>query len=934
MVSSHMSSYMVDYMVFLCIKPPLFMPRPSAPQHRGASRDISVRNRMRWLLGHALFCISLLPIPTQAAGWQADLGTLSGKLTLLQALPARHPGVIIGGLQSRTNPIQLLDGAAEYMAHLGDDAASMEIGAGVRWAGASSSYTNFRYDEAAVERLRELIRADLKAFGQQPLAGDFSAALRTLSASRFKRFLRLAPLFYGDDRGLISDRQDIGAITAAELDSLYRDRYPGHLRETVVAFLKERGDAELQRLFNSHESQFIQRDVQSTLTMRATVPNQGKIHKASIEEVPPLIALFRSPFGGDCSMATVPYYPLIRGVKVYWIRKNDVFSTQPDGYALVVPVIYEGRTLPYVVTINGPRLGTANVRIALDLIAKDWNVRDIIVTDVERNPLVMNTEAVKKGFAFEGSESVEVALPPAWDRVTQMLNARGAGSYYDGQKLKSARLVHLDAASLAQYRGAVQSYPQISDLGTMALLDRALLAALSSLGHREGTFNQETHDRNVRDILQALQVSVRQHEVAGNIVKASDNRPLDLNHFQEAKAELGFTERDLTSLDVLTRAHTLGALGIGNGLNDEVLRDRTRRTDQELARDIEFVEDARARQLVLRARLALPVLDQETSIWNQLIAQLNSAEQSESWEEWLKALQGLTRVPESFSHQVVALMSHADLKVRLGIMGMIVTIKNHPPEMLRALVERLQDTDIQVRSAAVMVLRELRGPWPDFLWDALPGFIDANHDVSERGDQYTLVYNLIRALESQEQWPDAVMSKILAVLTPQEIPTTGHVLTDFLINKFEQPTAVQVAALYALGKLRQWPETVWTIIGNLLNIPMYQRDPNRGLMHALEGRGAWPVSIWNQVKSIIQTSKDNHYEQPRYWLNLLAAQFLVPPQEIHGEWLQLLDELESDKDRAGYLGPLVQRYRDVLVPVVEANASACGKLLTSGSPKK
>lgn len=220
----------------------------------------------------------------------------------------------------------------------------------------------------------------------------------------------------------------------AELDSLYRDTLPNHL----IPLVRNSSLTSLQ------EALVRRADLNQALN---PLQGQGKIHSRTLhlEEVPPWVALLRGGVGFDCSSRSVPFHVLAPGVKTYFLRHGSPEGADILGYAVVAPVRIGTNTYPYVLTINGLRLGIEDSRAALHGIAADWKASELVLSDFKSNPHVVNFGPIRSAMNSGNSRPVSVTLSPEWLRIDSETIDERYPNFYQAEKISNARLAPISS---------------------------------------------------------------------------------------------------------------------------------------------------------------------------------------------------------------------------------------------------------------------------------------------------------------------------------------------------------------------------------------------------------------------------------------------------------------------------------------------------------
>lgn len=384
------------------------------------------------------------------------------------------------------------------------------------------------YDPKNVERLREDILMGLEKLDLVNLT-DLKSDVRRMKEISFdgnkfdekgfkKRvgnWLKLLPFLYNENgKALLPTldaetkerlRAKIRAQDMDGLDNFYSDMAQLHLKPLVQGVAKEKGMGSLAEFYSSFENNFMGKTLKAAKLRFANNGTVSPLRKISLEKVPALAALLRGCVGSDCSIHSVPYFPLLKNTHVYWIRSGDNPQAPPSGYILVTEVQKNGRSFPYVVTANG-NLTASQVQAAMKVIMNEAKV-DRIYTSGGRYGTV-NSDSMKVALNPRGSSEEKVDFPEIWNKVGEHRNKQYS-AYYDSDQLAQATFIPLSKLGIEELSYTQSSfesaYPKINSFNDLPLFDRALLAHQASDSGEEG--------REIQ-VLKTLGLSKEQFEVA------------------------------------------------------------------------------------------------------------------------------------------------------------------------------------------------------------------------------------------------------------------------------------------------------------------------------------------------------------------------------------------------------------------------------------
>jgi len=318
---------------------------------------------------------------------------------------------------------------------------------------------DYKVDEAALNELRELFSQQ----GSQLFPDDETPvifpplieAVKTLRANQFllQSFLRLAPLIYGtalnQEKIVLLKVLRVKIEQSNLIQDTVLDIFHNHVYPQVKKWAHEEKDEFVLTALNKFvKNRFYEEKIIPRLKYKAImIPPGEAISELFLEEVHPLIAEFRAEWTGDCSLDSVPLHVLSPDVKVYHIRKFDDFETKPVGYVLVLNVKLNGKTLPYIVTMNGG-LSSAEVRGLSLSIAKMYGADQFITPNFKKNIWLANNDRMRFGMNSFRMTPVRVEIPESFKKISELrgLYAEYLGyfqhqDYYHPERIANANLV-------------------------------------------------------------------------------------------------------------------------------------------------------------------------------------------------------------------------------------------------------------------------------------------------------------------------------------------------------------------------------------------------------------------------------------------------------------------------------------------------------------
>ncbi len=331
-----------------------------------------------------------------------------------------------------------------------------------------------------------------------------------------------------------------------------------------------------------------------------------------LEEVPASIAIFRAFLGRDCSLEKIAFYAFIAGVKVYWYRNSYFDSSIPDGYVLVAPVQLEGKTIPYIITINGSRISSMAAKAITYAVGREWNSKKIAYSTYE---YIHNLPEVKQGMNFAYSEKLPFVLPAAWKIVDEMYekdaerNQVESRIYSASELIKYGRVADIDFDSdliVQEFpRIEKQSYPDPSSLNirSVPVFERSMLAYFAANAYHLDEPKKE-------HLLQSLGIHDFHFDSVDTLYRYDDKSFMTAQDFNKfSTSSIKFRMEDVSILNALSRPYTIRSLyeegfkidskemldviSRSSGALDKLMKKTDPSNDEEIAR-------------IIKAKLQLP----------------------------------------------------------------------------------------------------------------------------------------------------------------------------------------------------------------------------------------------------------------------------------------------------------------------------------------
>ncbi len=515
--------------------------------------------------------------------WTPQLDTIHGRVELLMSIMQRHPHFVTANLNFKRNVLDTFSQIPEVRKALGENAQSLEIQP-PQVLSVKYFAQKVQYDESRLSSFRRDRENDLMTLRLIP-SGNITQQLRALKddMNSIKTLFRVLPFLFDssgnarftnwDDRAKATIAETIRKSTPSDFENAYFDFLREHIEPQIEDLIRERGMDKIRQVYQNFRQQFVEKGVRGLIRPTQSGSSEQNAQRVlSIESLPASVSVARGCYGGDCSILSVPYYPLLRGVTVHFIRKSKDIDTQPDGYVLSVKVRVESgketQVLPYFLTVNGARLSEADVRVAIALVKQsdpDYATSSqVAFPDWSQKPnlSLVNWYHSHRAMRLEKGQAKRVSLPQGWRKLVEyhnLNNQTGYTNYYGDSSIVTAMVGEFSPR--VQFNGAIENtrlrqpgYLKPSRVVDMSPLERAIVAGQALQDSTDG--NRSTQSQ----LFQVLQVSEGEVRAALPLLQVSPSQGLTLAQYRDLERQFGFGLRNVLAFEVKTRANVLANL--------------------------------------------------------------------------------------------------------------------------------------------------------------------------------------------------------------------------------------------------------------------------------------------------------------------------------------------------------------------------------------
>lgn len=827
----------------------------------------------------AIFFLVVLSVSSWAVelqDWRTDLVTKQGLIRTVSSVNIRHPGFLRSQVRYRANVFRLFKDAGQLAAQLGPLASNAtEVRAapifGLSW---SDGRGTSEYDLQAIEKVKIEIRTRLLKLEEAYPTLKLTSVYEDLQKVTDQRLLlEVSSLLYRENgralnlstsRPFSAAIENVSNLPPGELESLFSDLFKNHLGVPLKSSI-------YSKLADEVERDFIDKTVLAGFTKIES--GTAKASQIYLEEVPKAMALLRGGIGFDCSMMSVPFYPLLDSVHVYWIRKNMNANDPPRGYLLLAEIVVGSEIVPYIITINGVTLSAQDGRTALLAAVSQYKTRRVLVHSAAATSVVNRDDMEKALFQKENrGQPIVVQMPEGWDTIDQATQYRYE-PYYQSSRLAPALLVSLNENELrgiseVQRTGKFGYYSK-PDVGQLKPIDRAILYS-DMVDQDEPTFYPEDLEAlSITEVQARLAIDLK--EIGGKEIDSFKLMPREKVLSRQQFADLN-TTFGLKPLDVFkywntqTAARQLATMSefdrvalFDKGKLRKLLEDlrtrlvsnlekseRVNLTDSVLLFSLPTTDDSdrfladlvseNGRGAFYMSKIIRERLKNWPPMLNRLVANYNY--QQPLWKRLLAVLawdNSGTEKTNIYWKQFRHFVSDPDIRVRIAALNEMHYRSHRSRHFWNSLVTASDDSDPEVRKAVSHVWQsEYMKEYPPQVWRIIEKLLsDPSLEVRT---------NVLSGLRTQKVWPLEIWQKIPALIGDKNTTRAA----------FQAITA------------KKWPREVWSLIPSVLkreDLPSWTFEK---LNDALLCQGQWTLSVVEAARAYLRLHPRKDSSAPNY----------------------------------------------------------------------
>ncbi len=166
----------------------------------------------------------------------------------------------------------------------------------------------------------------------------------------------------------------------------------------------------------------------------------------ALTEVTPLEALLRGEWAGDCSSESLAYYALHPRVKVFKLSNSTKNADGIQGYIFVLEIDHDGKTLPFILTMNAKLVNNQHIALASEIVARLYKTDSVLLPHFSDDYRMTDNEDIKAFYMNAKSENVKVSIPADWFQIDSLLGEHKELSHanpYAGKRIQHARRVNV-----------------------------------------------------------------------------------------------------------------------------------------------------------------------------------------------------------------------------------------------------------------------------------------------------------------------------------------------------------------------------------------------------------------------------------------------------------------------------------------------------------
>jgi hypothetical protein len=249
-------------------------------------------------------------------------------------------------------------------------------------------------------------------------------------------YFTLGPFLY-DEKGLpncaqIDDackdrlKKTLALLSVLELrDRLGFNRFErsfrGELNPTLMKIaeaVQSHSSGLARQTFQSFRNHFIQRGINEF------VPDRAKLQSLFIEEMHPLVALYRSFFAADSQTKRSSLFVLLDSVRAFKINSIEGGQIRPLGHLLVVEIELSNEKIPFLIGINGVLVTEEVVPSVMQLLSVRYGRNQVLVPDYSTYDRLTDQDSVRNAFQKVASIPIRIELGSGWREIRKILQAR------------------------------------------------------------------------------------------------------------------------------------------------------------------------------------------------------------------------------------------------------------------------------------------------------------------------------------------------------------------------------------------------------------------------------------------------------------------------------------------------------------------------------
>ncbi len=191
------------------------------------------------------------------------------------------------------------------------------------------------------------------------------------------------------------------------------------------------------QIFQSFRNNFIQKGV------GRFVPEQSKLQSVFLEELHPLVGLYRSYFAADSQTKRSSLFVLLDSVRSFKINSIEGGQVRTLGHLLIVEVNLAKERVPFLIGINGVLVSEDIVPSVMQLVSARYRTSHVLVPNYDIHARLTDQNSVRNVLGAVPSTPVQIDLGNGWQEIRKILQAKDPVLEHENALFASIESVNL-----------------------------------------------------------------------------------------------------------------------------------------------------------------------------------------------------------------------------------------------------------------------------------------------------------------------------------------------------------------------------------------------------------------------------------------------------------------------------------------------------------